>query len=214
MLNLMEELALLVMQDEKGTLNLPRSDEFRYALTGALLLELYFRKRITLTDGVIQVISAKTTGDALLDDGLKEIVALEKDKKTRYWVKNLADNVNRKRDHLMDDLLEKGYLVKKKKGYRWSPKPAESAEKSLEHDLRAKIRNAVLLGTKVNARMASLLSLTRACGMTKDLFRDAERKTAKQMLRQVVSGEQISSKVSATAKSLIGSIHDAVKAIT
>jgi len=211
MLNLMEELTLLVIQDEKGTLNLPENDEFLYALTGALLLELYFRKRITFADGVIQVISAKPTGDRLLDDGLEKIVALEKDKKARYWVKNLADKVVRRSDELMDDLVEKGYLVKKKKGYRWSVKPAE---KSLEHDLRARIRNAVLLGSKVNARMASLLTLTRACGLTKDLFRNAERKTARQMIRRVVSGEQVSAKVSATAKNLIGSIHDAVKAIT
>ncbi|KAL5498852.1 hypothetical protein ACEPAH_1370 [Sanghuangporus vaninii] len=84
-LTIMEEVLLLGIKDKQGYLSF-WNDNISYALRGCILIELALRRRIAVTrdplrkrfplsERVIEVLDSRPTGETLLDEALKMIVA-------------------------------------------------------------------------------------------------------------------------------------------
>ena len=76
MLNLMEELLLLALDDEKGKIISSSSCALPYGLRGALLLELFLAEKIDIVDKKIGVIDKSNTGNEVLGFTLLFISAI------------------------------------------------------------------------------------------------------------------------------------------
>lgn len=77
-LSLHEELVLLALRDERGTLSVDES-VYQHAIAGALLAELLLEGRVTLEEvrrqQLVDVGNAKPLGDNLLDDCIARLLA-------------------------------------------------------------------------------------------------------------------------------------------
>ena len=93
MLNLMEELLLLALDDEKGKIISSSSCALPYGLRGALLLELFLAEKNDVVDKKIDVINKNNTGNEVLDNALNIINTHHKQKTVKFWVTKLTSTM-------------------------------------------------------------------------------------------------------------------------
>lgn len=90
MLAFSEELLVLLLEDEHGTLiPIPRTT-IECALAGAVLMDLAFANRIDTDPEFLKVTNRTPTGDPMLDRMLAKIGTRERATDTRSWIKVLA----------------------------------------------------------------------------------------------------------------------------
>ena len=89
-LKLYEEVMLLALRDDKGTV----SNSFtEYALAGAIMAELILAKRITVDSSKkkkVALINAKPMADAVLDRALSKIKGSKRQISLANWVTKIA----------------------------------------------------------------------------------------------------------------------------
>jgi hypothetical protein len=73
MLSFAEEILFFALDDQEGSIKPLPVSALEYALPGALLMELAFLNRIDTDLKILQVADQKSTGNALLDDVLRQI---------------------------------------------------------------------------------------------------------------------------------------------
>ncbi|KAJ1754468.1 hypothetical protein LPJ77_000244 [Coemansia sp. RSA 2523] len=137
LLTLMEETLLLGLKDQEGYLSF-WNDSLSYVLRGCMLMELAFRRRIRISkdaftgmtgisDRPIEVISARATGEVLLDEALKVIKASETKRTVASWMDLLSGetwNISKAgyqlkqvRERLAKGLVDKGILRTEKRNF-------------------------------------------------------------------------------------------------
>lgn len=189
MLNLAEELFLLALNDEKGTLH-GAASYLPYGLAGALLAELALAGKIGLDkDRKLIILDATSSGDELLDDAMTYIAASKKPRKLTVWVNTLNNKKYRRR--VATRLVQKGILQRQEKKYIWVipyvayPQQDASAKYWIKQHMRAMI----LAAEKPEPRGVILLSLVQACQMSGLVFTRDERKMASRGIKALVKGE-------------------------
>jgi hypothetical protein len=86
MLTLAEELLLLALDDESGSVEPAASGSLQYGLAGALLVELVIAGRLRLEGGGLVVADGSPTGDAVLDEVIGRISRSGRPRDAEYWV--------------------------------------------------------------------------------------------------------------------------------
>ncbi len=92
-----EELMLLALKDEKGTI--ASGAMYQYAIGGAVLAELLLDHRIRIVEPkknkkLVELVSATPLGNALIDECLAKIKDSKKRRSAPNWVSKFA-NTNR-----------------------------------------------------------------------------------------------------------------------
>ncbi|KAJ2661857.1 hypothetical protein IW148_003223 [Coemansia sp. RSA 1199] len=137
LLTLMEETLLLGLKDQEGYLSF-WNDSLSYVLRGCMLMELAFRRRIRISKDAftgmtgiserpIEVISARATGEVLLDEALKVIKASETRRTVASWMDLLSGEtwniakagyqLKQVRERLAKGLVDKGILRTEKRNF-------------------------------------------------------------------------------------------------
>lgn len=99
-LTLMEEILLLGLKDRQGYLSF-WNDSISYSLRGCIILELVMRRRLgvvkdprrgamEVSERLLEVVSAKMTGEVLLDEALKLIKSSEEKRSIVEWIDLLS----------------------------------------------------------------------------------------------------------------------------
>src|SRR5699024_12538746 len=114
-----EELLLLAMDDEKGTVVFSASDYLNYGLAGAILAELTILERIELNDKKVVVINEEETGVTFLDSVLGEIKQSNKSKKVDDGDNRIKSKKGQMRKDMIQLLVEKGVLKEEEKKVLW-----------------------------------------------------------------------------------------------
>lgn len=197
MLNLAEELLLLALNDEKGTVVTSASLALPYGLAGAILMELTLDGHLDERDGRIVVTDTRPTKDGLLNDALQLIRDSEKRRKPDYWVDKIARIKNLK-GRVLDRLIDQGVLKKEEHKILWVFPSSRYPEKDPgpERDARHRVRAAVLEGADCDARTSMLIVLIQACELVHEVFDKSERKTASKRIKEISEGEDIGKAVS------------------
>ncbi|WVQ75846.1 hypothetical protein IAR50_005479 [Cryptococcus sp. DSM 104548] len=135
-LTLMEEVLLLGLKDKAGYLSF-WNDNISYALRGCILIELALRgriamvrdparRRLALSDRLIEVIDDRQTGETLLDEALKMIKSSEKYGAGAWvdlmsgetWnVMKIGYQLKQVRERLAKGLVDKGILRTEKRNF-------------------------------------------------------------------------------------------------
>ena len=198
MLTLPEELMLLALDDEKGSVLSTCSIALPYGLAGAVVMELGRRKRIEMEGEHLKAGDASSTGDEILDEALANLAGAEKPHKARYWIGLPEKLVRGLQDRLLRRLVEKGVLKKEEHRFLWlvpySRYPARDG--APERTIRHELRDVVLHGHEADEHTALLLCLVHACQLAREVFPREHAKEIAEKLKEFAEGDRVAEAVS------------------
>jgi hypothetical protein len=199
MLTIAEQLLLLALHDEKGSVVFSASTALPYGLAGATLVELFLAQRIAVIGKKVQVLDSTPLGDEILDEALQLIQASAKPRDLKYWVQRVHDKLKHLKDRLADNLVQKGLLSREE--HRWlkvfssTRYPTENI--GPEYEMRHTLRSIVLLGQEPTDRELALIGLVKACELVNELFAKPERREAKKRIKELTEAEMVGKAVAA-----------------
>ncbi len=205
MLNLLEELLLLALDDEKGKIISSSSTALPYGLTGAILLEFSLAGKILVENKKLIVTDNSSTGNEILDEALNIIENAPKNKSVKYWVSKLNRKMKSLKKDILSQLIEKKILVETENKILWviptkryptnNPEPENQVRKSVK---------AIVLGSQIgDERIKLLISLIHSCNLIKEIFSKDERKVAKKRIKEIVKSEKVGKAVSDTVNEVV-----------
>jgi len=199
-LTLPEQLLLLALHDQKGTILSSASVSINYGLAGAVLTELALREKVEIRDKKLVILSRSLTGDDILDAALDQIMNSAKERKADHWVNKLAGSKLKLRQLLLERLVKQGILKMEEHKILWvfdNPHyPMKDA--SDEKGVREQLRRLVLWREEAEAQTVALMGLVNACGLTGEIFTRAEKKEAKQRIKEIMKSDPVAKAVADT----------------
>ncbi len=193
MLSLAEELLLLALDDDKGTVSWRVADGLSSALAGAVLAELALRERIALDGKNVVIHDPSPSGDGVLDEALALLAAAKHPRDPTHWVDTFRGHSKRLRERLEDRLVEQGILRREEHRVLrvFTLHRYPEANPALEQELRQRIRRVVLDGAAPEPRTTILISLAKAAGLLDGVFAATERRRAGTCVEDLVMDEQL-----------------------
>jgi golgi phosphoprotein 3 len=199
MLSLPEELMLLALHDEKGTVVSSASLALNYGLAGAILMELTLSGHIASRGDNLHVAKTRHDRNDLLNDALKLIRQSERDRKAKHWINYLSRKIKIK-DQLLERLIKQGILCREEHKILWvfnaNRYPTKDTKAELE--VRSIIRDVVLKNQQPSERTVVLLALVQACSLVSEVFDKEDRKQAESKIKKIVESNEIGKAVSQT----------------
>jgi len=192
-LYLHEEIMLLALRDEEGTI--AAGPTYQYAIGAAVLSELLLSQRITIDQSnkkkLVDLVGSTPLGEPLLDHCLEKIASAKRRAALQTWVSRFAGVKNLK--HLIARRLcqrgilradeDKVLLIFTRKIYpEVNPQP--------ERELIERLRGAIFTDAMdIDPRTVVLVSLANAAGLLKVVFDKKILKTRKKRIEKLVNGE-------------------------
>lgn len=195
MLTLSEELFLLAIHEENGSLVASTFRRLPYALSGALLVELALAGKIRVEENHrVSVVSTDPGGDDLLEDYLAKIQAAEHPRKLTYWIHTLIRKPKKLRASLAKHLAKQGLLSLEEDRLSLVAPTVEHPDQpaSAKYWLKSRLRETVLACSDTDLHDLALLSLLRASGLLNLVFTRDELKTARRRIYEFRVGKALS----------------------
>jgi Golgi phosphoprotein 3 len=189
--SLPDELLLLALHDEKGSVIPAAAAPLAGALVGAMLMELVLLGRLQETPYGTVFADRTPTGDPILDEVLTRIADADEPRSASYWVGRLAGTMPRLKDRMLDGLVTRGILERRERRILWIF-PSRSfplADAAAEQQARDRVRAVILDGQTPDRRTAALIGLVRACNLIDEIFAPHERPQAYRRIAELTSEE-------------------------
>lgn len=180
-LSIAEEVMLLMLHDSDGSFIRVPDWSLRYALSGAVLMDLALRNRIDTDLNSLSVTDNTATGDTILDGMLKHIAHEEEDQSIRFWVERTAVHAEAIREAALAKLVERGILSQEQHRFLWvfkSRRYPVRDDRAAEQEVKLRIVEVLLSNTIPDPHDVVLICLTHATGILNSIF-------ARSQLRQV-----------------------------
>ena len=203
-LTLAEELVLIALDDESGSLiSLPQFS-LEFALAAALVMELTLVGRIDTDPEKLFVLSSEPTGNALLDDALSQISAELQVQPTGVWLRRLSQPGPALCERVIGGLVDRGVLRSVEKRLLWVFKTRVYPPTSGLEEREVKSRVMTLLNNDEipDTRDALLIGLLRATGIIERLLSTTELHRLSPRINQISNLEEISRELSSTIAEL------------
>ncbi len=191
-LYLHEEILLLALNDEKGTVHFGAS--FDQAAGGALMAELLLAGRLGVDGekGKARVVVKNSTplGDPLLDECLGMIAGDEKRRKPAEWILKLA-SIKRLKHRVAGRLVEDGVLREEKDHVLlvFDRTIYPEADSRPEQEIVRRIRRAVVGSvTRVDPRTVVLIALAKRTGLLQHAVEKKTLELHKQRIEKLIDG--------------------------
>ncbi|MCY4100410.1 MAG: GPP34 family phosphoprotein [Rhodobacteraceae bacterium] len=165
-MRLAEELLLLLREDD-GTLYRVPEWFARYALGGAVLMDLALEHRIDTDAQKLFVTDSTPVGDELLDPMLSEIEHSQKTHDALYWLDHATKHADEIRDKALSRLINNGILELKDNRYLWifGTRNYLLKEKEVEDELIQRIRLVLITDTIPDPKDTLIVTLAEGCGL-------------------------------------------------
>ena len=190
---LYEEIMLLALKDEEGTI--ASGTNYQYALAGSVLAELLLEEKISVEEQKKKkyaVLKDSTPlGDPVIDECLNKVLQAKKKQQLQTWIsrfsglKNLKHRTARK-------LVERGILRadKDKVLLLFTRKIYPEVDPEPERRMIERMRKALFTEQQdIDPRTVVLISLADTTGLLKVVFDKKELKSRKKRIEQIVNGE-------------------------
>ena len=212
MLTLSEQLLLLALNDEKGSVVFAASTALPYGLAGACLLDLLLLNKITFQDKKVELLDTSPTGNGLLDESLQLLSESEKHRDVKFWVNRIHGKVKHLQNRIADGLVEKEILKKEEHKFLWvipyNRYPTQNMTE--EMDIRNMIRNVVLMDQPAGDREIALISLLKACELVNQVFQRGERHNAKKKIKALAAQNEVGKAVSHIVQEITAAVAAAI----
>lgn len=202
-LRLHQELLLMALDDEKGTI---RASNSKYALSAGLLGELLLEGRITLERGSkpskdrIIPANPKLLSDPLLDECLRKVHDSKKPRSPKNWIAKLSQTSGL-RKRVTTGLVRRGVLRERNTRILWlipwTVYP--SLDPAAKRRLVERIRAAVLGDGEIDDRTAIAVGVAASTGILKPLLGKQVVKDRKDRIEQIIESQFIAAATKAAA---------------
>jgi len=214
MLALFEEMFLLCIHEDKGTVMASKEDDLRFALGGALLAELALIGKIGLKDNQrLEALNATPVEDDILTEAMEAIKGMEKERKIGYWIDVFSQKPEKLRKRLAKRLVQAGVVSHEDDRFQWViPAPTSPDQNaSAKYLMKNRIRALVLASAQAEQREIALLSLVKASGLIDFIFVKDERKLAYRRIHELVVGEALKNPAIQTIEAIAAAIESLVE---
>ena len=188
---LYEEIMLLALRDEQGTIATGFPEQ---VLAGAILAELLLDGRISVEDTkkkLVNLLDSRPSGDPIIDECLEKMTTAKRRASLQTWVSRLAGTKNLRHkaaQRLCDRRIlradeDKVLFVFKRRIY---PEIDPIPEKKIIDRLRDAIYND---HAKLDPRTVVLVSLANGSDMLRQTFGRKELKSRKKRIERIENGE-------------------------
>lgn len=166
MMRLAEEF-LLLTRDEDGALSRAPEWLVRYALGGAVLMDLALENRIDTDAERLFLIDSAPVGDPLLDPMLVEIAEAGRNHDALYWVEHATRHADEIRETALARLVNNGVLkVSDDRFLRiFGTRHYMLADSTVERELFGRIREVLLTDIIPDPRDIVIATLADGCGL-------------------------------------------------
>jgi len=191
-LSLPEEIMLLALHDEEGTIEM--GSMYAYAIGGAVLAELLMRDRVHLDSSKkrsVHLVNAKPLGDPLLDDCLTKIQESRKQAAAQTWVANFA-NLKDLKHRLAMRLCDRGILRadEDKILLLFSRRIYPEVDPKPEKEMAERLRQAIFTeDDHLDTRTVVLVSLAHSAGLLKMVFDKKDLKGRTERIERIINGD-------------------------
>ena len=186
MLGLVEETVLLLLRDEGGSFVRVPTWSLRYAVAGAVLMELAIENRIDTDLEHLFLVDDTPTGDDLLDPTLAEIAAGERNN-TRFWIEHVAERADGIREGALGRLVERGILEERDERFLWvfRTRRYPAVDGQVRREAKLRIMGVLLSDEIPDPRDAMLICLADACGIFRAILSGRELADVTPRIEQV-----------------------------
>jgi len=192
-LHLHEQLMLLALRDEKGTLE-SRASMYGYALGGAILSELTLGGNIQIASDkkkMVDLVDRTMLGEPVLDECLDLVASAKRRRQASSWVGRFA-RLKKLRHRVAEGLCRRGILQdsEDKVLLFFSRKIYPTINPEPERQLIESLRKAVFGESEtVKPESAIVVSLANATGLLAIHFDKKKLKERKRRLEQIANGD-------------------------
>lgn len=200
-----EEILLLALQDEKGTIS--AGSMYAYAVGGALLAELVVRGRIELAGPpkkrMVQLLDPTPIGEPLLDEAIEKIATAKRRGSVSTWVTRLA-GLRKLRDRLADGLCRRGILRAEERDVLlfFKRRVYPALDPRAEREIVERLRQAIFEDGQVDARTVVLLSLADRAGVLGTVFGRKALKARRPRIDRLVEEESLGKAVKSAVEAV------------
>ena len=208
-IHIYEELLLLALRDEKGTI--AASAPIDVVLGGAILAELLLEGRLSVSSdeksAFVEVRSSEHLGDEILDECLSRVVEANRRARLKNWVRRFSRTKQIKR-RAAEGLCDKGILRNEKQQVLlfFNRTVIPEVDPRPERALIQRLRRAISNDGPVEPRTAVLIALGQGAGVLKNGIEKRILKERKARIRRIAKGDA----VGRATKEVIEAIHAAV----
>ncbi len=168
MLRFAEEVMLLLMDDEEERFLRVPDWSLRYALGGAVLMDLALEDRIDTDLDRLTLVDSTPLGDDILDPALAEIAAETDSHDARFWVERAAARSGEIRSAAVDRLIARGILERREDRFLWvfrSRRYPVADEGTAEREVKLRIMELLFSDMIPTPRDVVIICLADACGI-------------------------------------------------
>lgn len=189
MFTLTDELYMISIDEENGSVIQPISSKLAYGLAGAILADLVLSGKINIVGNHrVELVNAEPTGDKDLDDAIELIKESDQPRKVTYWVRQFGESPKRQRQRLVKRIVDRGVISEEDNRLTWivpyQGHPEQNA--SAKFIVKSRLREKILTGIDIEINELALLCIIKACDMLNTVFTRDERKMARQQIYELV----------------------------
>ena len=182
-----EEIMLLLLDDQSGRFEHLSGSTIRYALSGAVLMDLALLNRIDTDLNELVLLDSTPLEDPLFDPTLAAIKHAGQRHDARYWVERIGDLSDDIRETALDRLVERGILERKEDRFLWvfRSRRYPLIGGKAEREVKQRIMGVLFSDEIPEPRDIVIICLANACGIFKKLLSPRELERASERIQQV-----------------------------
>ena len=186
-LSIAEEVLLLTLHDSDGSFIKVPDWTIRYALSGAVLMELALRDKIDTDLETLTVLNTDPTGDSILDGLLKFIGQETESESTRFWIERTAVHADSIREVALQRLIDRGILHQEETRFLWVFKSRRYpvVDGQADKEVKLRIAEVLLTDTIPDPRDIVLICLAHSTGILKTIFSRSQLRLVEDRIEQV-----------------------------
>ena len=175
MMRFAEEI-LLLLRNEAGTLSRAPEWLVRYALGGAVLMDLALENRIDTDTHRLFLIDSTPVEDRLLDPMLAEIAQADGDHDALYWVEHATRHADEIRETALERLIDNRILRLHDERILWifGKRRYSLVDDGVERELKQRIGTVLLSDGIPDPRDIAIVTLADGCGLVRHLLSATE----------------------------------------
>ncbi len=213
MLRFAEEIMLLLLDDESGEFAHIPEWSLRYALAGAVLMDIALENRIDTDPKRLTLLDPTPIGDDLLDPTLESIAQSTEVHDICHWIEHSAESAYSVRDKAMKRLITHGILESRDDRFLWvfRSRRYPVVDGKAEREVKLRIMEVLFSDVIPDPRDIVIICLADACGIFRTLLSKQESSQAAGRIEQVrkldLIGQAVSQVVWNIESSLALSMH-------
>lgn len=196
---LFEEILLLGLKDEKGTLDW-KAGFIKYGLSGAIIAELLLLKKIVINDNEknrVELIDNNLIGNEILDESITLIQNSKIKKDLKHWV-NKFSTIKKLENKIANNLIQKGILKEegRKILFLFNSTVFPEVNPIPEKEIISRLEKSIFNDNEtVDVRTCILIALTHKSDILSIVFNYKEIKKRKEHIEKIINGDLLSKEV-------------------